>query len=99
MKHYFIGWCKEGNHDKVWGLIELQEFKYYGKREFLTVWGRRGAKLQTKLVQLDSHEVNKLCDQKINRGYVELETKELEDVYPEFRTDLEKTALWAALKF
>jgi hypothetical protein len=32
------------------------------------------------------------------KGYEEIRESELDEVYPEFRTDLEKTALWATLK-
>jgi hypothetical protein len=36
MNYTFIGWCKEENHDKVWGAIEL------GTTRYVTFWGRRG---------------------------------------------------------
>ena len=35
---------------------------------------------------------------KIKKGYKEIEEWELDKVYPEFKTDLEKTAVWATLK-
>ena len=42
LNYKFIGWCKSGVHDKVWGSIHLHN------HQCLTFWGRRGAKLQTK---------------------------------------------------
>ncbi len=91
MKYRFIGWCKEGTHDKVWGVIKLQD------NQCLTFWGRRGAKLQTKIVY-DNWDLDTLIRRKRNNGYDEIYETELEDVYPEFEQDLEKTAIWATLK-
>ena len=92
MKYVHIGWCKEGAHDKVWGIIQL-----YGV-DCVTFWGRRGAKLQTKLIRASLWEADDLFRKKTNKGYKEIEEWQLDDVYPEFKTDLERTALWASLK-
>jgi len=92
MKFEHIGWCKEGKHDKVWGIIRLHDY------DCVTFWGRRGAKLQTKLIKVSLWEADDLFRKKVNRGYEEIEEWELDNVYPEFRTDLEKTAIWATLK-
>ena len=92
MNYKFIGWCKEDNHDKVWGAINI------GDGKVLTVWGRRGAKLQTKVVY-DNWDLTKLIRKKENsKGYKSIEKYELDEVYPEFEADLEKTAMWATLK-
>lgn len=92
MKYQFIGWCKEGTHDKVWGAITI------GDGKVLTVWGRRGTKLQTKVVS-DDWDLTKLIRKKRNNGYNEIQEYELEEVYPEFKQDLEKTMVWASLKY
>lgn len=92
MRYLHIGWCKEGIHDKVWGIIQLHD------KDCVTFWGRRGAKLQTKLVKVSLWEADDLFRKKINKGYEEIEEWQLDDVYPEFKTDLEKTAFWATLK-
>ena len=93
MKYIHIGWCKEGIHDKVWGIMSIQDNHY------LTFWGRRGAKLQTKLVYIKySWEATDLFSKKKKKGYQEIEEFELDKVYPEFKQDLEKTAIWATLK-
>ena len=58
MKFVHIGWCKEGIHDKVWGIILLAEDVQvspawpFKTNKYVTFWGRRGSKLQTKLVTL-----------------------------------------------
>lgn len=91
MNYEFIGWCREDNHDKVWILLDL------GERRFASVWGRRGKKLQSKTQTLSWHEADKLVDSKIRKGYNKVSEQELDTVYPEFKQDLESTAVWALL--
>lgn len=104
MKYVHIGWCKEGIHDKVWGIICIAEDVPVSAswgfpiNKYLTFWGRRGAKLQTKLVNGSHYDMDQLFRKKTKKGYEEIEEHELDEVYPEFRSDLEKTAIWATLK-
>lgn len=91
MNFRFIGWCKQGSADKVWGVINLID------DQVLTVWGRRGAKLQTKVGPFD-WGLNRLISKKEEKGYRSIDENELNQVYPEFQSDLEKTAIWATLK-
>lgn len=104
MNYEFIGWCKEGIHDKVWGVILLAQDVpvstawHFHTNKYITFWGRRGAKLQTKLVNGSKHDINQLSRKKLNKGYKEIDKSELDKVYPEFQSDLEKTAMWAMLK-
>lgn len=115
MKYVHIGWCKEDIHDKVWGVICLQDRPEPHKSgldrydpvtgnwlsmtgKYVTFWGRRGAKLQTKIVEADSWTINEMFRKKTNKGYKEVDKNELDEVYPEFQTDLEKTAFWATFK-
>lgn len=92
----FIGWCHEprDNHDKVWGVIRLDNDVYGGR--VLVFWGRRGKKLQTKLDH-SSHALNKTISHKESRGYKSIDKNHLDAVYPEFQEDLEKTVIWAIL--
>ncbi len=109
MKYLHIGWCKEDKHDKVWGIIQIgfdkdtaewsdpNYYKYQNK--YVTFWGRRGAKLQTKLWESSSnYEAENMFQKKQDKGYKRIRKSELDTVYPEFQTDLEKTAIWATLK-
>jgi len=91
IEYKFIGWCKEDNHDKVWGVIDI------GNHRCVTFWGRRGKKLQTKISAFD-YSVHRLIATKINKGYIRIDKSQLERVYPEFEDDLEKTAVMAILK-
>lgn len=101
----FIGWCNDGNHDKVWGVIFLESpkdefnkgFHYPTHLKCVTFWGRRGKKLQTK-ASVDDHQMFTLINRKLDKGYSRVNIKKLDEVYPEFQTDLEETAFWATLK-
>jgi hypothetical protein len=104
MQYEHIGWCKEGVHDKVWGIILLvedvphSESWPFNTNKYVTFWGRRGAKLQTKLFSGSRSEARDMFRKKTNKGYNSVELSELNEVYPEFQQDLEKTAFWATFK-
>lgn len=91
LKFKFIGWCCEDHHDKVWSAIELSAEKC------VTVWGRRGKKLQTKIVD-NNYDLHRLMRSKVKKGYVPVNEQKLNEVYPNFQKDLEKTAFWATFK-
>ena len=97
MEYNFIGWCKEDNHDKVWVCIQLDGDHWGGS--FATVWGRRGKKLQHKVIDhASSWDMEKLVNSKYKKGYSKISKESLNTVYPEFESDLEQTAFWARLK-
>ena len=97
MEYNFIGWCKEDNHDKVWVCIQLDGDHWGGS--FATVWGRRGKKLQHKVIDhASTWDMEKLVNSKYKKGYSKISKESLNTVYPEFESDLEQTAFWARLK-
>lgn len=104
MKYEHIGWCKEDNHDKVWGIILLAENVQHSEawpfmtNKYVTFWGRRGKKLQTKAWSGSAQNAIKMFLKKQDKGYQSVEIDELHRVYPEFQSDLEKTAVWEILK-
>jgi len=99
MRYAHIGWCREGASDKVWGAICLQEPEnYYSSGKYVTFWGRRGTKLQTKIVEGTEFKISEMFQKKVNKGYKQVYKQDLDDVYPEFQQDLEKTAFWATFK-
>jgi hypothetical protein len=102
MDYKFIGWYKDEktNADKVWGAIELitPTASYRDDGKYVTFWGRRGKKLQTKMVEGSLWDVHKFFLKKLDKGYTKIEQTKLDEVYPEFETDLEKTTMWALLK-
>jgi len=98
MEYIFTGWCKDvdTNTDKVWSAIKLRDNGYEG--DYLTVWGRRGAKLQGKVLKDQTEwDMHKLCASKEKKGYNRLSPEEFNNVYPDFQQDLEQSAFWAAL--
>ena len=106
MKYKHIAWCKDEktNSDKVWGVILLAEDVpvsdawHFNTNKYVTFWGRRGAKLQTKLWNGNDWDAKEMFLKKQNKGYDSIEVDELNEVYPEFQQDLEKTAFWATFK-
>ena len=106
MKYKFIGWCREGTSDKVWGVIPLKENRIIGAPgveaitggTYVIFWGRRGKKLQTKILEDSIWGIDDKIDSKKERGYVDVDTTRLNELYPEFESDLSKTAMWAMLK-
>jgi hypothetical protein len=99
INYEFIGWCSIDNSDKVWVSIRIKTGdRTNWHNTYLTVWGRRGKKLQSKLVETSRHEMDKLVRSKDSKGYIEIPQDKLNEVYPEFEQDLEKTAFWAALQ-
>ena len=103
-EHSMIGWCQEGTSDKVWGavLVSRKDSHYkisvYGI--WMIFWGRRGRALQTKLTEpmLYAHIHDLHFRKKLDKGYQEVDRNKLDEVYPEFQADLEKTAMWARLR-
>jgi hypothetical protein len=105
MKYKHILWCRDekANADKVWGIILLQEGEewsvgYRNPSKYATFWGRRGKALQTKIWEGYSWDSNEMKRKKCNKGYRVVDPTELDTLYPEFESDLEKTAVWALLK-
>lgn len=103
MKYVHIGWCHEDNHDKVWGIIliaenvPLSDAWHFPTNKYVTFWGRRGKKLQTKLWNGSSYDSEEMFRKKLKKGYESVKKNRLDEVYPEFEQDLEKTAVWAML--
>jgi hypothetical protein len=98
MKYKFIGWCREGTSDKVWGVIPIKGESIQSVNTYVIFWGRRGKKLQTKILEDSMWGISDKIDSKKVRGYIEVDTTQLSDLYPEFESDLSKTAMWAMLK-
>mgnify|MGYP003341703408 CR=1 FL=1 len=103
MKYEHILWCKEDNHDKVWGMIRIADvhIAYAASRvntyKYVTFWGRRGKALQTRIADALYMDAEKQRDKKLRKGYKIVSKPELDTVYPEFEQDLEQTAVWAML--
>jgi predicted DNA-binding WGR domain protein len=99
IEYTFIGWCKdeETNADKVWGIMKLSGGRWDGN--YVSFWGRRGKKLQTKIHKDQAAwDMERLADKKANKGYTGINRDKLDTVYPEFQADLEKTAFWNMFK-
>lgn len=97
MDYFWIGHCKEGTSDKIWGIINISGRDIW-HGHYVSFWGRRGKKLSTKIYSdASDYEMSRLVDKKADKGYTMIDTARLEEVYPEFEQDLEATAMWATL--
>lgn len=99
MKYEFIGWSRDQtkNEDKVWGIIKLSGDGWKGT--YVSFWGRRGKKLQTKIHKDELlWNMERLAEKKKDKGYQKIDQSRLDTVYPEFEKDLQKTAVWSMLR-
>ena len=99
MEYRFIGWCQDEktNADKVWAVIKLNGDHWGGA--YATVWGRRGKKLQHKVIDhSNTWDIDSLIRSKTRKDYARIDESQLNEVYPDFQNDLEATAFWAMLK-
>jgi hypothetical protein len=67
--------------------------------KYVTFWGRRSKKLQTKIWDGYPCDAQGELVKKIQKGYrVASSKKHVNSIYPEFKQDLEKIASWSTLK-
>lgn len=95
MEIKFIGWCRNErqNNDKVWGIALYGRGESDFTKSYATFWGRRGKKLQKKLVDLNSYEAEKLISSKRRKGYLEFSADEVNKIYKNFSKDIFMVAL------
>lgn len=88
-KFQFIGWVKEGNHDKVWTSFTLGDAAY-------CAWGRRDAKLQFK--QHSSVDSLKRVERQKRHKYQEVDAFLLFTIFPYFKDQVAKDLVMKALQ-
>lgn len=101
MNVMYVGWCKDDTHDKVWGVISLSDsstLRRWDESKFVIFWGRRGKTLRTKIETTTVYQVRQAFENKLDKGYREIKVSDLDTVYPEFHTDLEKSTIISILK-
>jgi predicted DNA-binding WGR domain protein len=83
----FLGWCKNEKSDKVWGIVKKDDDLY------VTFWGRRGAKLQKKMIEMDRWDAEALIRSKEKKGYAEVQKDDMEMVHDSLRKHVFKIGL------
>lgn len=91
----FIGWCKEDNHDKVWGYFYRPTTKIPGRnyptKEYgwncCIFWGRRGKAMQFK-ADVTGSDLNKLVSTKLRKGYNQIDQSKLIEIWPTFDEEM-----------
>jgi hypothetical protein len=93
----FIGWCKEDNHDKVWGYfyrptdVGNKMFYPWPTKEYgwncCIFWGRRGKAMQFK-ADVTGSDLNKLVSTKLRKGYNQINQSKLIEIWPTFDEEM-----------
>lgn len=102
-KLVFVGWMQDGKSDKVWICYHLKDVNH--ERKYVAIYGRRGKALRISYFSVDAwwadgsprEDAETKIRQKLNKGYVEVDKSNLNDVYPEFEEDISMTAVVAEL--
>lgn len=84
MKVYWVGWCKTGTSDKIWGILDVNGVYY-------NFWCRRGARMQFKRTD------DLAYSHKRRRGYTEISSATLEDIYPSFFDEAQSSLVFALM--
>ena len=102
----FIGWNQEGTSDKIWGyflrptntdgLPSWQKPTKHWGWNCCIFWGRRGKAMSFK-GNTTGHELDKLRDSKLRKGYVEISKKKLMEIWPTFIEEAEGKLMWEVL--
>jgi hypothetical protein len=88
----FFGWCSEGNHDKVWGYVTVQNEELYN------FWGRRGKRFsfqkQEGATWLAADNLHHKARDKCRSGrasgtYQDIPINQIETVWPGFYDEFE----------
>lgn len=87
----WVGWCKEDNHDKIWGYIKLNESGAY-----YNFWGRRGKTLRFKR-HFGKWDLEDLTHAKRNKGYVMRTPQNMAAIWPNFEDDFATQFVMAKL--
>lgn len=97
MTKKWIGWCNKDDHDKIWGIIVLNENLLSLQSVFLTFWGRRTGKLQTKVFKDATWISESLIYHKQKKGYQPV-TESLDEVREGLEREISKLQVMAMLK-
>lgn len=84
MKVFWVGWFRDSTSDKLWGILKVGDAYY-------NFWCRRGAKMQFKRTKDIKY------GHKIKKGYVEITTTTLEDIYPRFFNEAQSNLVFALM--
>lgn len=87
----FIGWCNEGNHDKIWGYFYRSPpstvlYSWMDKnqgRNVCVFWAARGKAMHFK-PDVSGIELDRLVSSKLKKGYRSITKDKLEAIWPTF---------------
>ena len=85
LKITWVGWVCQGNSDKLWGVVQTGTNSYYN------FWCRRGQAMSFKKTSSPSYSHKK------NKGYNEITTEKLEEIYPGFMEEAQNRLVYRVL--
>jgi len=88
IEFFFIGWCKDGNSDKVWTAFKAGGAYYAG-------WGRRGKAIRFKK-HITFNSLDKLIRGK-KKKYDEVDEFQLFAIFPTFKDDVSEKLVMSIL--
>jgi len=98
----FIGWCKEDNHDKVWGYFyrPTPDASTWARKSSgwncCVFWAKRGAAMRFK-ADVTGWELDKLVNSKLKKGYSRIYEPRLFEIWPTFVEEAEAKLMWDVL--
>lgn len=100
----WIGWCKEDNHDKVWGYFyrptTVETGRHWPAKSYgwncCIFWARRGKAMQFK-ADTTGPELDKLVRTKVKKGYAKISQPRLFEIWPTFIEEAEAKLMWDVL--
>jgi predicted DNA-binding WGR domain protein len=104
----FIGWCKEGTSDKCWGYFYRPTDTTPSAANWwhtpihargwncCIFWGRRGKAMQFK-ADVTGDALMKLVASKKKKGYQQITSDRLIEIWPNFIQEAEAKLMWEVL--
>jgi hypothetical protein len=93
----FIGWCKEDNHDKIWGYFYRPTPAGQWHKNCCVFWARRGKAMQFKADVATFDLTEKLVNSKHKKGYERITPTRLFEIWPTFIEEAEAKLMWDVL--
>ena len=84
MNVYWAGWYNKDKSDKIWGILKVGSAYY-------NFWCRRGSKMQFKRTD------DLAYTHKRRKGYTEISSSTLEDIYPGFFDEAQNNLVFALM--
>jgi len=89
---YWVGWCHEDNHDKIWGVLKLPN-------TYVSFWGKRGSsRIGFKNLKTQYDARTMIGKKEAPRGnYTQISEKRMCEIWSEFDDTISSQLTFATL--